>query len=267
VKASLIAACLGLVCLAGCRADTVELGYRFPDDGKLEYRLEAIAHAEWDIGERGRGSYEVVFHVTETLIESDGDEAVVEVVMSPTRVRESGLPSPGSEERSFTLRIDSTGNVVDVIEVQGVPAEQLDPTQVAFIGTYRPPLPRARQRLKDEWSDVGTLETESVSERVRSRGRLDALDRDDQGEFAELSFVGSGPLLYTSRLLQGQAELRGTSDTSIDAELDLGGGYLRRAKSSISGTFDVTVLPLEGAEPLEGELRLELELRLENLGD
>ena len=70
-------------------------------------------------------------------------------------MRESGLPSPGSEERSLTSRVDPTGSEVDVIEVQGVPAEQLDPAQVAFIGTYRPPLPPHPQRLKDEWTDVG----------------------------------------------------------------------------------------------------------------
>jgi hypothetical protein len=267
MRAIVAATSLILLSLVGCRSDAVELSYRFPDSGELEYRLEAIAHAEWDIGERGSGSYEVVFHVTETVVETEGDEAVVEVVMTPTRVRESGLPSPGSEERSFTLRIDSTGNVVDVLEVQGVPALQLDPAQVAFIGTYRPPLPREPQRLKGRWVDDGSLNSDSLTERVRTRGRLEALDRDPAGEFAALSFVGEGPLLYATELLQGQAELQGTSVTSIDAELDLYGGFLRRARSSIDGTFEVSVLPLEGAEPLEGNLRLELDLRLENLRD
>lgn len=254
-----------LLLFAACRTDEVELAYRFPEATELTYRLEAVARADWDIGERGSGSYVVVFRVTETVLETEGDEAIVNVVMIPTRVRESGLPSPGSEERSFTLRVDSTGNVVDVIEVQGVPAEQLDPAQVAFIGTYRPPLPPDPQRLKDSWSDIGSLHSESVTEEIRTRGRLVALDRDEEGEHAMLRFFGRGPLLYQAELSQGQAELAGVSVTAIDATLDLEGGSLRAATSSIDGRFAVTVLPLEGAEPLEGELTLQLDLRLERL--
>ena len=254
-----------LLLCAGCTTDEVELAYRFPQATELTYRLEARARAEWDIGERGSGSYVVVFRVTETVLETDGDEAVVNVVMTPISVRESGLPSPGSEVRSFTLRVDRTGNVVDVIEVQGVPAEQLDPAQVAFIGTYRPPLPPEPQRLKDSWSNVGSLESESVSEEIRTRGRLVALDRDDEGEHATLRFSGRGPLHYQAELLQGQAELSGMSVTSIDARLDLEGGSLRDATSSIDGRFAVSVSPLEGAEPMEGELTLRLDLRLRRI--
>lgn len=265
MRALAVALTVALVGVTGCRSDTVQLEYRFPEGSELRYRLEAAADAEWDIGEAGRGSYRVVFEVTESVVERDGAEAVVNVTMRPVRVRESGLPSPGSEDRSFTLRIDPTGNVVDVLEVQGVPAEQLDPTQVAFIGTYRPPLPPDAQRLKDEWIDVGSLSSQSVTERIRTRGRLEALDRDSTGEFAALRFTGRGPLLYATRLPQGEAELRGTSVTSIDADLDLNGGYLRNARSTIDGDFDVTVLPLEGAAPLQGDLHLHLELRLERL--
>jgi len=256
---------IALVASTACRSDTVGLEYRFPEDGELDYVLEANAEAAWEIGEAGRGSYEVVFRVRETVIERIGDEAVVNVTMTPIRVRESGLPSPGSEVRSFTLRVDASGSVVDVIEVQGVPAEQLDPAQVAFIGTYRPPLPSEPQRLKDEWTDVASLSSESVTERMRTRGRLKTLDRDGGGDFAELRFTGRGPLLYGTQLLQGEAELEGTSVTTIDADLDLAGGYLRRARSTIDGTFDVAVLPAEGTDPIQGELRLHLELKLERI--
>jgi hypothetical protein len=265
MKALTIALAVALVGSTACRSDTVRLQYRFPGGGELSYRLEANADAEWNIGETGRGSYHVVFRVTESVVETDGNEAVVEVTMTPLRVRESGLPSPGSEERSFTLRVDTTGSVVDVIEVQGVPAQQLDPAQVAFIGTYRPALPAEPQRLKDAWTDVRSLSSESVSERMTTRGRLQALDRDDLGELAELRFTGRGPLLYATELLQGQAELQGTSFTEIDADLDLAGGYLRSARSTIDGDFDVTVLPVEGADPLRGDLHLHLELKLDRL--
>jgi hypothetical protein len=265
MKALTIAVAIAFVGLTGCRSDTVRLEYRFVEDGELRYRLEATAHADWDIGETGRGSYEVVFDVTETVFEREGDEAVVNVTMTPIHVRESGLPSPGSEERSFTVRVDATGSVLEVIEVQGVLAEQLDPAQIAFIGTYRPPLPEEPQRLKDGWTDVGSLSSGSVSERIRTRGSLHALDRDEVGELAQLRFTGRGPLLYATQLPQGEAELEGTSFTSIDADLDLAGGYLRSARSTIDGDFDVTVLPLEGADPLRGKLRLHLELRLERI--
>jgi hypothetical protein len=94
MKALTIAVTVALVGLTACRTDTVRLEYRFPEEGELTYRLEANADAEWDIGEAGRGSYEVVFRVTETVIERAGDEAVVNVTMAL-----SGCMSPGFPPR------------------------------------------------------------------------------------------------------------------------------------------------------------------------
>src|SRR5918997_3411949 len=98
---------LALVCVLllapACRSDELDLRYRFSNESVLSYRLTAEADAFWNIGAPGTGSYSVSFRVTERIVSTDESGAVVAVTMQPEDVTERGLPSPGSEDRSFTL--------------------------------------------------------------------------------------------------------------------------------------------------------------------
>ena len=138
------------VALNACRPDTVELNYHYPEQTVITYRMDAAASARWDIGGEGSGSYHVVLDVTERVSGEENGGAVVTVEMMPISVDEDNLPSPGSDPRSFSLRIGPSGDVREVIEVDGVPATALDPDELAFIGTYRPPLPLEPVGLGDE---------------------------------------------------------------------------------------------------------------------
>ena len=131
--------------LGVCRSDRVKLDYRYKPGTELNYQMVVTASASWDIGGPGEGSYEVTFQVSEVVESADGDGAVVSISLNPTNIVEKGLPSPGSEKRSFTLRVGPNGEVLEVIAVDGVPAASLDPDQLVFIGTYRPPLARTRE--------------------------------------------------------------------------------------------------------------------------
>lgn len=257
-----------VVVATGCRPDTVDLTYRYPAGSSITYRMHARASASWDIGGPGRGSYDVTFDVTET-VESDGggDDVVVSVVMvpDPERVRERGLPSPGTTERSFALRINQNGEVLEVLEVDGVPAEALDPDELAFIGTYRPPLPAERIRLADTWRAERAVELDTVSQQVVTTGELEGLRRDADGRVAELRYSGRGPLVWTTTLPQGEAELTGSGTTSSTAELDMDRGSLRSAASETRGEFEVRVDPGGERAPIVGTLRLDLDLTLERL--
>lgn len=227
--------------------------------------MEARASAEWDIGGPGRGSYEVSFAVTETVQSSDDDGAVVTVEMEPTEVVENGLPSPGTEQRSFALRIAPNGEVLEVLEVDGVAADALDPDELIFIGTYRPPLPRDPVRLGDEWEAEQEVRLASVFQQFVTTGRLDSLDRDEGGKIARLDYFGEGPLVWSTELPQGQAELTGFAHTRSEAVLDIDGGFLREANSSTSGDFDVRVDPGGQQAPITGTLTLDLDLDLRKL--
>lgn len=259
-----VAGALLLLATVACRPDTVDLGYQYPEES-LEYRMRARASAEWDIGGSGRGSYVVTFAVTETVQSADDESAVVTVEMVPEQVEENGLPSPGSEERSFALEIGPDGEVLEVLEVDGVAAKALDPDELIFIGTYRPPLPQDRVRLGDEWEAEQEVRLGSVFQQFVTSGRLESLDRDARGRVARLRYAGEGPLLWTTELPQGQAELTGAAETTSDAELDIDGGFLRRASSSTSGEFEVRVDPGGQQAPITGRLELNLELDLEKL--
>lgn len=251
-----------VVTATACRSDTVELAYRYPANGQITYRMDASASARWDIGGPGSGSYKVAFEVTETVESSEGDGVVVSVLMVPVEVQEQGLPSPGAKERSFALRIDPNGEVLEVLEVDGVPAQALDPDELAFIGTYRPPLPLEPIKLHDTWRSEQEVQLDAVFQQVASTGELDGLRRDQVGPIALLRYSGEGPLVWTTTLPQGEAELTGSATSKSQAELDIDGGFLRAATSTTSGDFEVRVDPGGEKAPIVGTLQLDLDLTL-----
>lgn len=244
----------------------MELAYRFPD-GTTKYRMEATASARWDIGGAGRGSYRVVFDVTEEVSEDDGDSAVVTVTMSPLEVSEEGLASPGTGDRSFAIEIDRNGGVLDVLEVDGVDATDLDPDELAFIGTYRPPLPVNPVALGDGWQSEQEVEVGPVFQQLVTLGELESLYRDADGPVAQLTYEGDGPLVWTTDLPQGSAELTGAATMEGVADFDIDAGALRSATSSTKGDFDVRVVPPgRGGTPLTGTLHFDLDLELTAAG-
>jgi len=251
-----------LVATTACRPDTVDLAYRYPSNGQITYRMNAHASAQWDIGGRGGGSYDVTFEVTETVESTEGDEVVVSVLMVPLEVKEQGLPSPGAKQRSFALRIDPNGEVLEVLEVDGVPAQALDADELAFIGTYRPPLALEPVKLGDSWRSEQEVQLDAVFQQVASTGELDGLRRDDEGRIARLIYAGQGPLVWATTLPQGEAELTGSATSESEAELDIDGGFLRTATSTTSGTFEVRVDPGGERAPIVGTLQLDLDLTL-----
>ncbi len=252
--------------LAACRPDTVALNYRFPTGNEIRYRMEARADASWELSGRGQGTYRAVFEVTERVLETSNDGALVSVVMTPIDVDEEGLPSPGLDERSFTLRAGPNGEVLEVIEVDGVPAGALDNDQIGLIATYRPPLPLEPTTLNGTWNADQELELPSVFQQVTTIGRLTRLDRDAQGRTAQLDYSGSGPLVRSIALPQGQADLTGSTEIAISAHFDIDRGLLRGATSSTTGRFDVRVLPPDRRAPIVGNLRLDLDVELTQIG-
>jgi hypothetical protein len=254
-----------LVALASCRPDTVDLVYRFDPSVALRYRMVADANAQWDIGGVGEGSYRVVFEVVERVVAVGDEDVEVTVVMTPIEVDEAGLPSPGAATRSFALRLALTGEVLEVLEVDGV--EDIDPDERAFIGTYRPPLPDAPVSLSDTWRAEQQLQLASVFQQIAIEGQLEGLRRDDEGKVAELTYSGDGPLLWTTSLPQGAAELTGSARVDTEALLDIERGFLREATSSTEGNFEVRIVR-EGEErvPITGRLHLDLDVTLEHIG-
>lgn len=258
---------LALLASTSCKSDEVNLSYKLEANTVLNYRLTARADASWDIGGEGSGSYTVIFDVTEAIRSADSTGAIVDVVMTPVEggIKEEGLPSPGPGERAFSLRIGQNGEVLEILEVEGVPAAALDPDELAFIGTYRPPLPPDLIRLHDSWDAAQAVDAGNASQDIRTTGNLIALDVEDGAPLAEIEYDGGGPLEYVTALPQGEARLQGEAITSSTAAMNIDGGFLNEASSTTSGDFDVTVQTATGSAPIRGTLQLNLELDLEKI--
>ena len=267
----LVCIVVAIVALAAvsCRPETVALAYQFPEGSSLSYEMVSSVRAEWDFGAQGgeseatsssgEGSYEVVFDVTEEVEEVDDNRAIVALDLRRTSVDQDNLTPP--TDSSFTVRVNEFGSVTEVIEVDGVAASLLEPEQKSVIRTYRPLLAIEPVRLYQEWP--GSQEFQGPEfEQLSLIGRLEKLDRDDAGDFAELSYRGSGPLIGSFELPEGNAELSGSAKTSGRAVIDLDNGVLRTASSSTLYEYEANVVPLDAGTPLTGPLTVEQELEL-----
>ena len=254
-----------LLLLVACRPDTTDLNYSFQDSTTHTYRMTARAEARWDLAGEGRGSYEVGFDVTETVESVGEDGAVVVVEMVPTGTEEAGLPSPGLERRSFSLRLGPNGEVLEVLRLDDVEASDLNQDELAFIGTYRPPLPEQDVALGDRWTQERQIELGSSLQEIEMRGELTGFSRDGRLRLARIAFSGEGPLEWITVLPQGEAQLTGDASTSGTALFDINNGSLQSAISSTRGDFRVRVLPGEGEAPIVGTLRLDLDLTVERV--
>ena len=263
-----ILAVIALVAVS-CRPETVALTYQFPEGSSLCYEMVSTVRAEWDFGNQtgesdaasssGEGSYEVVFDVTEEVEEVDDNGAIVALDLKRTSVDQDNLTPP--TDSSFTVRVNEFGSVTEVIEVDGVAASLLEPEQKSVIRTYRPLLAVEPVRLYQEWP--GSQEFQGPEfEQLSLIGRLEKLDRDEAGDFAELSYSGSGPLIGAFELPEGNAELSGSAKTSGSAVIDLDNGVLRTASSSTLYEYEANVVPLNAGTPLTGPLTVEQELEL-----
>jgi hypothetical protein len=162
--------------------------------------------------------------------------------------------------------VGANGEVEDVIDVDGVPATELDPDELGFIGTYRPPLPLEGVEVDGTWRSSQEVQLGQVFQQVTTTGRLKELAEDAAGMLASLSYVGGGPLVWTTSLPQGNAEMTGSADTTTDAIFEVDLGLLRTAESRTEGHFEVRVLPEDGL-PITGTLDLTLELTIERRPD
>ena len=186
--------------------------------------------------------------------------------MTPLEVTENGLLPPGAEERRFQLELGPNGEKLDVLEVGGVPATDLDDDELALIGTYRPALPLDPIGLGDTWDAQQQLALESVFQKVVTTGTLERLQRIDTGNrVAHLSYDGAGPLEQTLALPHGNARLTGDTDLTIDAAFDIDRGVLLKATSITRGRFDARVIPEGESAPIVGTLDLELRLDIEEV--
>jgi hypothetical protein len=249
---------------AGCSSapEPVELAYTYAPSQPSRYTLEARAHADWDIGGRGVGSYRATYAVREDVESTDAEGAILSVEMRPREISEDNLPAPARRATSFRLRIGRDGSVREVLDMNGTPAAAMAPDELVFLGTFRPPLPGDSVRPGDTWRAASTIGVSAVFRQIVTRGSLQDVERTPSSTLAALSYEGGAPLVWSTSLGDALAEMSGSADTRGRAIFDVDRGRLDHATSSTKAVFDVRVLPRGSRPPLTGDLELQLELRL-----
>lgn len=268
MRSRLLVTVLAVLGAVSCspRREPVELAYTFSESKPSRYTLQARASADWDIGGGGIGSYEALYSVVEEVQSVDESGAVVQVTMRSRWVREDNLPAPARRPTSFRLRVGRDGSVLEVLEVDGAPARDLAPDELVFIGTFRPPLPGRAVRPGGRWNATSGGDLGAVFRRIVTRGTLADVERTSSTTLAALSYAGGAPLVWTTELSTGLAQMSGSADTKTRAIFDVDRGRLNQATSSTTGSFEVRVVPRGQDRPLSGRLDLELELDLRRLG-
>lgn len=266
-KAALISALVVAAGFTACRSDRVDLAYRYRPNSQVDYRLTTSAAAEWNVeGRPGSGSYTITYDVTETIEEVEDGNAVVAVEMDVVDVVERGLTSPGSGGTSFKLRLGPAGEKLEVLDLDGVPAADLGQEQLAFINTFRPPLPLDPVGLHGTWPGRQAFEFPDVSQKIVAHGELSSLKKVDDRELADLDYVWEGPYEGTLRLPQGTARFEGTEEVRASATFDLSGGFPRSQSSTTVDRFDVRLQAGDGSAPRQGTLVQQIRSELDFVG-
>jgi hypothetical protein len=261
LKVTVAALSVACACTAA-RPQPVQLDYSFDEPTRTGYRLQARARAEWDIQGRGAGSYDATYEIFERVLAVDDRGALISVTMTAQEIDERNLPAPGRSPTSFRLRVSHDGAVREVLGIQGKPAGSLRPDELVFLGTFRPPLPSRPVDPGERWRSASSATMGAVFRQIATRGTLRALEQRGSTTLATLAYSGQAPLVWTTALPGGRAELSGSADTRGEALFDVERGRLEEATSTTDATFEVRVLPRGDRPAAAGTLRLSLELDL-----
>ncbi len=243
------------VLVAGCRDDTVRVGFR-PDRGdRFAYRIAVHAATVAQLeGEPPRRS------VVETVF--DARHAVVDTGPSGTTV-EVRLRERGGRLLTFSVRLDRSGQLTEVRHIEGLPADALGELGLSEIFPAavagppdRPLAPGARWSL-DETVQIGG----PPPVRLTGRGRLAELGVLDGRRVARVENDYRLPVRRRGGEGGRRLDLDGWQDTRARAAYAVDDGAVVWAEAHTTGTYRLTVLPPEGSTVAPVPATLAVEVR------
>jgi hypothetical protein len=247
----LAAMALAAALLAGCRSDTVSLGFEPRPGATYRYRYEIDATVTRTVA----GAEPVV---TEVAVTISSEQQIREVTEDGVTAAVT-LTTDGSTPRTSVVRLDRAGSLAAIQEVEGLPSEAAGLPPEALLGTaLGEPLP----------DDLSAGERWSIRDgAVTGEGRLDRLGVVDDHDVA----------VVTTDLVDAIADVvaAGGSEVTLDGELstaasttyDLGDGAVREGQSRTTGTVDARIAPPAGvvAAPVAAVITVELRVRTTRL--
>ena len=258
-----LAVVLALVALgAACQPDTVRLAYR-PDAGtRSAYRVavESVTVTALQGNAPQRVEDRFVLRAEHAVINAGA-------ASSQVRVR---LQGEGLSPRTFVVRLDRAGQLVEVQRIENLPARALGSLGLSEIFPAAAGAPPARPLSPGErWviDEPVDLPGQPAS-RLRGSGRLSELGVVGGEEVATVDSTVRLAVDGTTQLEQGSFALDGSQTTTSTATHRLADGTVQEVRALTRGRYELLLLPPAGTTgpAIPGTLTIEVRSHTTRVG-
>lgn len=251
----LIGWALALTALTGCSSDTVEVSYRPAVGDVVVYRTSVRAVTVSQIGQEGPRRRETTSVLTarHRVLSSDPDGARVEVRLE----QDEGAPS------TFVVRFDRAGQLSEVQQIEGLPADALGDLGLAQILPAAAGAPPRRGLAPGDTWDIDepvALVDGVPAARLTGQGRLVSLGVVDGRQVATVDSRYRLPVRRTASDTGGRLAMEGFLATRAHVSYDLDSDQVHGVESTSEGHYEVMLLPPAGVTgvPVPGTLDVEV---------
>ena len=229
-----------LAVLAGCRPDTVNLGFHPAAGATYTYRVEVesvtVVAVDGSPSQRVEDRFEL--QAVHDVLAAGAESSRVEVRLS----------SPRIGARTFVVRLDRAGQLAEVQRIENLPARALGSiglTEIFPAAAGAPPdaplSPGERWVVDEPLSLPGQPRT-----RLRGSGRLTELGVIDGEKVATIDSTFRLAVRGTTELAQGSFALDGSQSTTATATHRLADGAVEEVRAVTRGRYRLTLLPPAG---------------------
>lgn len=236
--------------LSACRDGTVQVAFRPEVGARYTYRVTVDAEVVTRIADRPerRTTAEDVFTARHTVLAAGPDGTRVEV----------RLEAEEQEPRTFVVRLDRAGQLVEVQRIEGIPADVLRGLGLSEL------YPAAAGALPDRGlapGDRWVIDEAVDGGRIRGTGRLTGLGVRGGRRRASVESDYVLPVARTTTEGDRPLRLEGDQRTTAESTYDLRDGAVEEVRAETNGTFRLAVLPSPDAPGPGIPGRLELHVR------
>jgi hypothetical protein len=239
---------------SSCRSGTVRLTFRPPAGADYTYDVTVRSVSEVDLGEGGprRRVDETTLRAEHTVLVTGPGGVRVQVALHP----------PGSEPRTFVVRLDRAAQLEEIESIEGLPADVFGDLGLSEIFPAAAGAPPDRPlRPGDRWAIDDAVRLPGAEPvRLTGQGRLEKLGVVDGRDVATIKSTTRLPVQRVSESRDGRLELVGTQFTQSRTRHALADGAIDEAESVTRARFRVRLLPPTGVAgaPVEGTLAVEV---------
>ena len=239
-----------LLVLTACRDGTVHVAFRPEVGTRYTYKVTVDAEVVTRIADRPerRTTAEDEFTARHTVLAAGPEGTNVEV----------RLEAEGQVARTFVVRLDRAGQLVEIERVEGFPADVLRGLGLSELYPAAAGAVPARGLAPgDRWM----IDEAVDGGRIRGSGRLTGLGVHGGRRTAGVESDYVLPVARTTTEGDRPLRLEGDQRTTATSTYDVRDGAVESVEAETSGTFRLSLLPAEGATGPGIPGRLELRVR------